>query len=387
MDEQERLKRWRLILGRDTEENIGELVGESIEIDKVLEALYHSENTGKKGRGSLDGSSPRVHRWLGDIRKYFPVSVVRVLQRDALERLGLQQMLLEPELLEMIEPDIHLVASLINLNGVIPSKTKATARIVVGKLVDELMKKLRTKTIQTIQGSINRSSRTNHPKSNDLDFDRTIRLNLKNWQSEEKRIIIDRLAGYGRKQRALHDIVLCIDQSGSMAESVIYSSIFAAVLATIHAISVRMVVFDTAIVDLTDLLSDPVDVLFGTQLGGGTDINQALAYCQQQIARPSNTIFVLITDLYEGGNTEEMIGRAHQLIRSGVNVICLLALSDEGSPSFDEKNAARLAQLGIPSFACTPDQFPNLMAAAINRQNLPLWAGANGIRLAAGTDR
>ncbi|MDO5580944.1 MAG: VWA domain-containing protein [Planctomycetia bacterium] len=386
MDEQERLKRWRLILGREAQEDTGKLCDENAEIDEILEVLYNEEEKRKKGRGTLDRSSPRVHRWLGDIRKYFPASVVRILQKDALDRLGLQQMLLEPELLEMIEPDVHLVASLLSLNGVIPSKTKETARIVVRKLVDELMKKLKTKTIQAVRGSINRSSRTNHPRANDLDFNRTIRLNLKNWQPKKKSIIIDRLAGYGRKQQALRDIVLCIDQSGSMAESVIYSSIFAAVLATIRSVSVRMVLFDTEVADLTDRLSDPVDVLFGTQLGGGTDINQALAYCQQRIIRPANTVFVLITDLEEGGNTEEMIARAHQIVLSGVNLICLLALNDEGSPSYDHENAARLAKLGIPAFACTPDKFPDLMAAAINRQDLALWAGRNEIRLAAGTE-
>src|SRR5205085_6190333 len=145
------------------------------------------------------------------------------------------------------------------------------------------------------------------------------------------------------------DIVLCVDQSGSMATSVVYAGIFGAVLATLRSISTRMVVFDTEVVDLSDDLQDPVDLLFGVQLGGGTDINRALAYCQQVITRPAQTILVLITDLYEGGNQQEMLRRATELVASGVQVICLLALSDKGTPSFDQGNAAHLAALGIPS--------------------------------------
>ncbi len=385
ISEMERLKRWRLVLGKDAQEETSTLDKEGIEIDSVLSALYNPDQDGKR-KGSLSGSSPMVHRWLGDIRKYFPKSVVQVMQKDALDRLGLQQMLMEPEMLEMMEPDIHLVSTLLSLSHVIPSKTKATARIVVQKLVDDLMQKLAGKTIQAIRGSINRSTRTNRPKPGELDFDRTIRLNLKNWQPEKKSIIVDRLAGYGRKQRSVRDIVLCVDQSGSMASSVIYSSIFAAVLASIRSVSAKMVVFDTSVVDLSDLLTDPVDVLFGTQLGGGTDINQALGYCQTLISRPNDTIFVLISDLCEGGNQEQMFSRAQKLVQTGVNVICLLALSDEGAPYYDGQNALRMAQLGIPSFACTPDRFPDLMAAAINKQDLALWAGQNGIRTGANAE-
>jgi hypothetical protein len=144
-------------------------------------------------------------------------------------------------------------------------------------------------------------------------------------------------------------------------------------------VSTRLVVFDTEVVDLTADLQDPVDLLFGTQLGGGTDINRALAYCQQVITRPSQTILVLITDLYEGGNTEEMLRRAQELIESGVQMVCLLALNDKGAPSFDSRNAAILASMGCPAFACTPDLFPDLMATAIMKRDLTLWAARNDI--------
>jgi Mg-chelatase subunit ChlD len=230
-----------------------------------------------------------------------------------------------------------------------------------------------------VRGSLNRATRSSRPRYNEINWDMTIRANLKNYLPEQKTIIAEKLIGHGHKRSSLRDIVLCVDQSGSMAASLVYSGIFGAVLASIRAVSTRMVVFDTAVVDLTDDLQDPVDLLFGTQLGGGTDINRALAYCQQIITRPTQTIMVLITDLYEGGNQQEMLRRAAELVASGVQVICLLALSDKGTPSFDKHNAAILASFGVPSFACTPDLFPDMMAAAIQKQDLGIWAAKNDI--------
>jgi uncharacterized protein with von Willebrand factor type A (vWA) domain len=174
-------------------------------------------------------------------------------------------------------------------------------------------------------------------------------------------------------------IILCIDQSGSMAESVVYSGVFGAVLASLRSVDTRLVVFDTSVVDLTDDLEDPVDVLFGVQLGGGTDINQALAYCQGLIERPTDTILVLISDLYEGGIAEEMLRRASAIVGSGTTMIALLALSDSGRPSYDATHASALAGIGVPAFACTPDQFPDLMAAAIERRDITGWAAENDI--------
>jgi Mg-chelatase subunit ChlD len=375
IDEAERLRRWRLVLGGPAEQGLGTgLAGQDLGMDNVLEALYDSERS-----AGLGGSSPNVARWLGDIRTYFPTSAVRVMQQDALQRLNLQQMLLEPELLEQVEADVHLVATLLSLSHVIPSKTKDTARQVVRKVVEELERKLANPMTQAVRGSLSRATRTNRPRANEIDWNRTIRANLKNYMPDRKTIIAEKLVGYGHKRASLRDIVLCVDQSGSMASSVVYAGIFGAVLASIRAVSTRMVVFDTAVVDLTEDLQDPVDLLFGTQLGGGTDINRALAYCQQIITRPAQTILVLITDLYEGGNTAEMLRRAAELTASGVQMVCLLALSDKGSPSFDRDNAAKLAAMGAPSFACTPDLFPDLMAAAIEKRDLGLWAARNDI--------
>ena len=377
ISEEERLRRWRLLLGKEAEQGMsgGFSFGKADRaMDSTLDALYDTDRS-----AGLGSSSPNVARWLGDIRTYFPSSAVRIMQQDALQRLNLTQMLTEPELLETVDADVHLVATLLSLSKVIPEKTKDTARQVVRKVVNELERKLANPLIQAVRGSLNRATRSYRPRSNEIDWNLTIRANLKNYQPAQHTIIAEKLVGHGHKRSSLRDIVLCVDQSGSMAASLVYSGIFGAVLASIRAITTRMIVFDTAVVDLTDDLQDPVDLLFGTQLGGGTDINRALAYCQQIITRPAQTLLVLITDLYEGGDAQEMLRRAAELTASGTQVICLLALSDKGTPSFDQRNAAALATLGIPSFACTPDLFPDMMAAAIQRQDLGLWAAKNDI--------
>jgi Mg-chelatase subunit ChlD len=371
----ERLERWRLVLGQESEKELGvPLTGDLVAMDRTLAALYDGDR-----KGGLGASSPNVSRWLGDIRTYFPSSVVKVMQQDALTRLNLTQMLLEPELLEQAEPDVHLIASLLSLRGVIPARTKETARVVVRKVVAELERRLRSPMQQAVRGALARSQRVSRPRPNEIDWDRTIRKNLRHYSPEHRTVIAEQVVGFARRRSALRDIVLCVDQSGSMATSVVYSSIFGAVLASLRSVQTRFVLFDTAIVDLSDALADPVDLLFGTQLGGGTDINLALAYCQKLITRPAQTILVLITDLYEGGNAQEMVARAKALKESGVNVVCLLALSDDGAPSYDHRHAQTFASFGIPTFACTPDLFPEMMAAAIERRDLGMWAARNDI--------
>lgn len=389
--EEERLRRWRLVLGKPAAEGMcgtGEgrsgggsgagglesLGPDDLRMDNVLEALYDSTRS-----AGLGPSCPNVNRWLGDIRQYFKKSVVQVMQRDALERLNLRQLLFEPESLEAIEPDVHLVGTLISLANVIPKKAKETARQVVRKVVDDLERKLRNPLTSAIRGALSKSSRTSRPRMNEIDWDRTIRKNLHNYLPDRKTIIAERPVGFARRRSSLRDIVLCIDQSGSMATSVVYSSIFAAVMASLRAVSTKMVVFDTNVVDLTEKLSDPVEVLFGTQLGGGTDINRAVGYCQQLITRPTQTIFVLISDLIEGGVSEQLLRRTATLVGSGVTMVCLLALSDDGAPCYDDRLAAQMTALGAPAFACTPDLFPDLMAATIRKQDLGEWSAKNGV--------
>ncbi len=371
--EEEYLKRWRLILGGA--EADGTNVPLNIEeqrIDRSLEAIYDSDR-----KGGLGSSAPKVSRWLGDIREFFPQTVVQIIQKDAVKRLNLTSLLTEKEMLQTVVPDVHLVATLMSLSRVIPEKNKEMARQVVRQVVDELLRKLSAPTQQAVSGALNRSSRRRNPRYNEIDWNTTIVKNLKNYQPDYKTIIPEVRIGYGRKRKALKDIILCLDQSGSMCTSVIYSGIFGSVLASIPSVSTRMVVFDTSVVDLTEELQDPVDLLFGVQLGGGTDIARALTYCQGLITRPEETVLVLVTDLYEGGNVQEMRKRFVSIVNSGVQLVVLPALNDDGAPSYDKGNAEFLAELGVPTFACTPDRFPDLMAAALSKQDIGMWVSQN----------
>ena len=373
----DRLDRWRLILGREAD------AGQEMELpptlqgmDDVLEALYDAER-----QGGLGKSSPNINRWLGDIRRYFPSSVVQVMQRDALERLGLTQLLLEPELLSSVEPDVHLVGALLSLNKVMPDKTRETARMVVRKVVDDLEKKLRNPLREAVQSALHRSVRNRRPRPNEIDWHRTIRQNLKHYQPDYKTIIPEQLTGYGRKGQALKHVILLLDQSGSMAGSVVYAGILGSVMASVRSVQTHIVAFDTAVADLTEHRHDPVELLFGTQLGGGTDIARALGYAETLVRTPQDTILVLISDLFEGGDRREMFKKIASARRAGITVIALLALSDEGAPAYDHDNAAALAELDVPAFACTPGLFPDLMAAAIQKQDLKAWAGDHGLAL------
>ncbi|MFE3172849.1 VWA domain-containing protein [Amycolatopsis sp. NPDC059090] len=377
----ERLRRWRLVLGGDSDGTGHALSEGDTGVDSVLAALYDErpKNPRSSGdrSGGLQASAPRVARWLGDIRKYFPGSVVQVMQRDAVDRLGITRMLLEPELLSAVEPDVHLVGTLLSLNNVLPEETKETARTVVRKVVTELEERLAERTRAAVRGALDRAARTQRPRGADIDWNRTVRRNLKHYSPELKTIVPEQLFGFGRREHSVRrDVILAVDQSGSMAESVVYSGVFGAALASMRALSTKFVAFDTAVADLSDHLDDPVDVLFGTQLGGGTDINRALAYCQGLVERPEQTLLVLISDLYEGGVRDDLLRRVADLVESGVQVVTLLALSDSGAPFYDHENAAALTELGVPAFACTPDLFPDLMAAALRREDLSRWAAS-----------
>lgn len=384
ISQKERWRRWQLALGVEDGQN--ELSERDRRLNAALSALY--DGPSEKRRGGLGASAPRVAKWLGDIREFFPTPVVQIVQKDAFERLNLKALMLEPEFLSTLEADVHLVADLIALRAAIPAKTLDTARMVVRKVVDDLMRRLEHHTRETLRGALNRAQRTRKPRHADIDWPRTIRANLRHYQPQHGTIVPETLIGHTRhtKSRAeLNHVILCVDQSGSMATSVVYSSIFAAVMASIPGLSTKLICFDTSIVDLSDQLADPVEVLFGVQLGGGTDINAALAYCEKQIENPTKTHLILVSDLFEGGDAKSMLARAAAIKQSGVNVIVLLALSDEGHPAFDSKHAEALSSFGCAVFACTPDQFAPMMAAAINGKDLSGWAADEDIALIRGS--
>jgi len=362
------LKRWRLLLNltqekeeqEDGQEEEG-LTEEEQGMAEVLHELYgeHARSAG------ISKSQPKLHRWLGDIRTYFPTSVVRMMQKDAMDRYGLEELLLEPEILEAVEPDVHLVATILSLQKALPDEIKESARKVVQKVVDQLQEKLQPLMIKAVKGRINRTVHERKPNPATIDWNRVIRANLKHYQPEYKTIIPEKWYGYGHKQRGLKNVILLVDQSASMSESVIYASIYAAVLAQLKSLETHLIFFDTSVVDMTYDLKDPVDLLFGAQLGGGTLISKALKYAEQKVRNPRDTHIFLISDMDEGGDIGRLIQQLKRLKDRGVHLQVLLNLSDEGKPYYSERVAKKVAALDIPAFACTPDQFPDIVAEGL----------------------
>ena len=373
----ERARRWRLVLGKGEDQSEGggsggqgsggerpeetPLSGRDAALDEALEALY-----GEARGGDLSASMPDVARWLGDVRDYFPEPVAQIIQRDALARLTTRQLVEHPELLAQVEPDAALAAQLLSLRKVMPEQTLETARQVVAQVVRDLVKRLDFPLRQAAAGSLNRAGRRHRPRRlAEINWARTVQANLRHYQPAQQTVVPERLVGYGRRQATLRDIILLVDASASMATSVVYAGVAAAVLASIPSLAARLVLFDTAIADVSDQLGDPVEMLFGLRLGGGTNIDRALTYARGAITRPRDTVVILITDLFEGGSKEGVVRQVGEMLADGVAVVVLLALNDQGAPRYDTALAQRLADLGAPAFACTPEGFAEVMGKAL----------------------
>lgn len=390
----EQLKRWRLVLGHHSQDQLAGMGGGQLELsegqclmDESLAAIYdetEGEGDGGTGRSAgLGASSPRLSKWLGDIRSFFSEDVVTVIQQDAIEKKGMSQLLFEPEMLKNVQPNVQLVGTLMALKGQIPEKTKETARMVVQSVVDRIKLGLEQKIRQAVVGALNRNEHSPIPHVSSIDWKWTIGRNLKNFNKELNTLIPERVYFYSRAQRTNNwTVIVDMDQSGSMADSVVYGAVIGSIFASLPALKTHVIAFDTEVVDLTEQCGDdPVDMLFGVQLGGGTDINKSVAYCEQFIAEPAETLFILLTDLYEGGNEAQLVRRLKQMTESGVRVLCLLALSDSGIPSYDQRLAGKLSKLGIPCFGCTPQLMPELVEGALRGQDLTSLAE----RLTAGS--
>lgn len=387
------VSRWRLILGEAVQGKLEELAGsealqlteEEAIMDAALAAIYDdtdaSYSSGGSGRGSGSSAgrgagggrgSVNLSRWLGDVRSLFAEDVVSIIQNDAIERRGWKQLLFEPELLASVKPDIQMVGTLMALKGKIPERTKETARLLVKAVVDDLMARLQEDMRRAVTGALNKRQHTPLPSLSGLDWKRTIRRNLKHYDRERNILIPEKFYYFDRARRNKEwTVILDIDQSGSMAESVIWASVTGAIFASMPALDTRVVVFDTEVVDLTEQCADdPVDMLFGVQLGGGTDINKSVAYCESFIEEPKKTLFILVTDLYEGGNQAALVRRMREMRESGVRTLCLLSLSDSGRPFYDERLARQLSRDGTPCFACTPGMLPELVAGALQGRDM-----------------
>jgi len=376
------LLRWRLALGPGAERvngsfglsGLGSASGGLLsdpsrlaEMDKTLSFVYDEERA-----AGLGGSAPYIPRWLAGLREFFRHDIVALVQKDAIERKGLTQLLFEPETLPYLEKNVDLVTTLISARSLIPDKAKDVARQIVREVVDELRKQLETQVRSAVLGALRRDRTSPVKVLRNMDWKRTIRQNLKGWDTTRQRLIPDRLYFWANQRRHHEwDIAIAVDQSGSMAESVVYSSVMAAIFASLDVLKTKLLFFDTQIVDVSPLLTDPVEVLFSTQLGGGTDINRAVAYVQANfIERPEKTLFILITDLFEGGNAPEMVARMRQIVDSRVRAICLLALSDGGRPSYNHDLAKELTAMGVPCFGCTPRLLVQVVERLLKNQDL-----------------
>lgn len=375
-DDRLSLLRWRLALGSEAEQvaggcglgGLGSAAGDAVglggerlaDFDKAMGFVY-GDGGGKAGGSGP--SRPYIPTWLANLREFFSQEVVALVQKDAIERKDMKALLFEPETLALLDRNVELVATLVSAKGMVPAKAKAMARQIVQEVVDELRKKLESQVRTAVFGALRRDRHSPLQVMRNLDWRRTIRSNLAGWDAERKRLIPRRFHFWANQRRRHEwDVALLVDQSGSMASSVVYSSVMAAIFASLDVLRTRLLLFDTEVVDMTPVLADPVEVLFTAQLGGGTDINRAVAYAQHNfIERPDKTLFILITDLYEGGNARELLARMRTLVDGRVKAMVLLALSDDGHPSYDHNLAATLVQMGIPCFGCTPNKLIEVM--------------------------
>ena len=379
MDNTDILKRWRLILGAESKSQLdslgcGSLSEEDILMDTALSQIYGGGGNAAGKLGGRGASSPVLTKWLGDLRSLFSPMEIKVIQKDAIERKGLKQLLLEPEMLEELEPDVSTASLLLMLKDQIPEKSKDNARAYIAKIVDDINRRLADDLKRSVTAAMNRREHSPIPSASAMDYKMTIRRNLKNYDVERKVLLPEKFYFYERMSKsASRTIILDIDQSGSMGESAIYSSIMGCILASMRTVKTHIVAFDTAVNDLTSLCSDPVDLLYGIQLGGGTDINNSVAYCQDLITEPEKTTMFIITDLYEGGNRAQLLRRLEELKASGVNVVILLAISDSGKPCFDSGLAEKTSSQEIPCFACPPEKLPELLEATLRHQSLRMF--------------
>jgi len=400
---QEQLVRWRLILGKAAQDSLAAmgpggcaLSAEQLEMDEALAAIYGSDADEDISREEWEGpkrmgahgaakgrSTPRVARWLDQIRNFFPKDIVVLIQKDAIERKGMKELLFEPEILAKVEPSLDLAAMVLTLKNLVPEKAKDAARDLVRRVVEELRKRLESQFAQAIRGALDRNRHSPFRSLANLDWPRTIRRNLKNYNAELKTLIPDQISFFSRQQRQNEwNVIIAMDQSGSMHSSLIYGGVMGAILASMPAVETHVVAFNhEEVVDLTEHCGDPVDLLFGVQLGGAEDYWMATSYCERFMHTPAKTLYILLADLHDTSpNENRFVKKMEFLLESGIKAVCLLAISDQGQPSHNERLAEKLAKLGMPCFGCTPERVPELLATVLKGNDLRKFA--EGARLA-----
>jgi hypothetical protein len=345
-------------------------------IDRALDFLYGDDREdGAKRPVGMGESMPYVATWLGDIRRYFPREVVAFMEKDAIDRRGLKQLLLEPETLQTLEKDANLVATILAFKDLMPEQTRQTARQVVAEIVEDLRKRFENQVRQAVLGALRRDRHSPIKVARNLDFRRTVRDGLRHYQPELGTIVPERVHFFAN-QRRYHEwrLIILVDQSGSMLHSVVYAGIIGAVFASLPALDTRLVFWDTNVIDVSDQLSDPVDMLFGVQAGGGNDAARALRYGASLVSQPSKTLFIFLSDLYEGSGEAAMLRELAAIKEGGARVLCVLALNDAGKASFDKDVARKVAALDIPTFAATPGKLVEAVERALKGEAASAFA-------------
>ncbi|MDO9458465.1 VWA domain-containing protein [Nocardioides sp.] len=377
--------RWRLVLGRYSEQQLpAPESGEGERREAALDYLYGREYSGRGARpgggadgddgppplapGSLDPSAPSIVDWLGEVRELFPVETVEVVEKHALDRYGLTELVSDPEVLARLEPSQELLATLLALRGQLDPRVLGEVRRIVRRVVDDLRRRLETEVRRSLAGRLNQHRHSPVPVATAFDPRGTVRANLKNFDVERQQIVVADPKFFERNTRRVPwEVVLVVDQSGSMVGSVIHAAVMAGILVGLPSYRLRLVVFDTSVVDLTDLAGDPVELLMTVQLGGGTDIAQAVTYAEQVIEQPHRAVVVLVTDFCEGGPPAGLVAAVRRLVEARVTTIGLAALDGTAHPYYDKQMAGALADAGMEIAALTPGQLAEWLARVTAR--------------------
>ena len=359
-------------------------------LDKVLTQLYPKPSSLLRSSKSslLDDhlsshlsshfespSSLSLSDLLNQTRILFAPSVVHIIQHDLIDQFGIQALLDDPQTLQNLDPDLPLVINLLQSQPLLTEKQKAGIRVLINRTLSTLLESLKVQYLPQLRGQLDRRFKTKRPHLKDLDWSKSIRKNLHLYSPDTQALILAKRIGYRRKRKGAHldTLILCVDQSGSMASSVIYATLFASILSQIPSIRLHLLLFDTQVYQVEDQLLDPIDLIMNLKFDGGTQIHKALHACESLCLRPQDTHLILISDLYENGSSDLFLNAAHHLIQKGVNLLTLLALNNEGTPSYHRSNAQYLAKRGSPTFTATPDQFPLICSLALNRIPLSQW--------------
>lgn len=362
-EEQDVLNRWRLVLGKYAANRIsfGEGSIRYMDMEDVLDYLYSreygEEQDIRQERGGNGDSQLTVPAWLHQMKRLFPRETVEIMERHALEKYQMTELLTDPEVLGRLEPNRELLKTILGLKHLMKGEVLRLAREIVRKVAEEITKKLEQDMSKALFGQPNRAEGSPVRSIRNLDIRKTIRRNLPNYDQQTKQLLLKQVYFYSRMKR-FHQwrVILCVDESGSMVDSVIHSAVMAGIFAKLPMLDTRLVIFDTNVVDLSQYVEDPVETLMSVQLGGGTNIAGALSYCETLIENPHRTLVVLVSDLYEGGGYQNLFSVCKGIIEGGSRLLALTALDRNANPNYDRRVAAALAELGAFVGAMTPEK-------------------------------